>query len=80
MQRLLASLLTLYKHHLSPWLPSACRFHPTCSVYMREAVEEYGAAQGVWLGIRRLARCHPFSEGGFDPVPSAPVRAVRGQS
>ena len=80
MQRLVVALLKLYKNYLSPWLPSACRFYPTCSVYMGQAVEEYGAAEGVWLGIRRLARCHPFSDGGLDPVPSASVRAVRGQS
>jgi uncharacterized protein len=49
-------------------LPSACRFYPTCSEYMREAVERYGAAKGVWMGLRRLMRCHPFHAGGFDPV------------
>ena len=80
MQRLVVALLRLYKYYLSPWLPSACRFHPTCSTYMREAVEEHGVVWGIWLGIRRLARCQPFSEGGLDPVPSAAVRAVRGQS
>jgi putative membrane protein insertion efficiency factor len=49
-------------------LPSGCRFYPTCSDYMREAVERYGAAKGVWMGLRRLGRCHPFHAGGFDPV------------
>ncbi len=49
-------------------LPSACRFHPTCSEYMREAVERYGVLRGVSMGIRRLLRCHPFHAGGFDPV------------
>jgi putative membrane protein insertion efficiency factor len=49
-------------------LPSACRFHPTCSDYMREAVERYGVMRGVAMGVRRLLRCHPFHEGGFDPV------------
>ncbi|HEV3333590.1 MAG TPA: membrane protein insertion efficiency factor YidD [Bryobacteraceae bacterium] len=57
-----------YKWILSPVLPSACRFHPTCSDYMREAVERYGAARGVWMGMRRLLRCHPFQAGGYDPV------------
>jgi putative membrane protein insertion efficiency factor len=68
MRRLILVLLLGYKRMLSPLLPSACRFHPTCSEYMREAVLKYGAAQGVWMGLRRLLRCHPFHEGGFDPV------------
>jgi hypothetical protein len=62
-------LLAGYKRLISPWLPSACRFYPTCSDYMREAIEMHGAGQGVWLGLRRLGRCHPFHEGGFDAVP-----------
>jgi putative membrane protein insertion efficiency factor len=60
--------LKTYKWILSPVLPSACRFYPTCSEYMREAVERYGAAKGVWMGMRRLLRCHPFQAGGYDPV------------
>jgi putative membrane protein insertion efficiency factor len=62
-------LLKLYKIQISPLLPSACRFHPTCSVYMAEAVTKYGAARGIALGVRRILRCHPFHAGGFDPVP-----------
>jgi len=49
-------------------LPSACRFYPTCSEYTTEAVSKYGPARGIWLGVKRLLRCHPFCEGGFDPV------------
>jgi len=60
--------LSLYKICVSPLLPSACRYYPTCSEYMRDAVEHYGAAKGIWMGLRRLARCHPFHAGGFDPV------------
>jgi uncharacterized protein len=67
-QWLLIGGLKAYKWILSPVLPSACRFHPTCSEYMREAVERYGAAKGLWMGVRRLLRCHPFQAGGFDPV------------
>src|SRR3954471_14928212 len=64
----LIGLLRGYKLLISPLLPSACRFHPTCSQYMREAIEVHGAARGVWLGLKRLGRCHPFHAGGFDPV------------
>ncbi|HEX8173227.1 MAG TPA: membrane protein insertion efficiency factor YidD [Thermoanaerobaculia bacterium] len=62
-------LLRGYKRFLSPLLPPMCRFEPTCSVYTIEAVEKYGVIRGSWLGARRLARCHPFNAGGWDPVP-----------
>lgn len=68
MQRIMIAALSLYKTVLSPALPAACRFQPTCSDYMRNAVAKYGAARGVWMGLRRLARCHPFHPGGLDPV------------
>jgi uncharacterized protein len=61
-------ILRLYKLCISPLLPSACRFHPTCSDYMKEAIEKHGVVRGMGLGLRRLSRCHPFREGGFDPV------------
>jgi hypothetical protein len=60
--------LSLYKRFISPILPSACRYRPTCSEYMIEAVDKYGVRRGVWMGTLRLLRCHPFHEGGFDPV------------
>ncbi len=62
-------LLRLYKRFISPLIPSACRFHPSCSEYMREAVTKYGVARGGWMGMKRLARCHPLHDGGVDLVP-----------
>jgi hypothetical protein len=61
-------LIRTYKLIVSPLLPSACRFHPTCSEYMKVAIEKHGVVKGVGLGLRRLSRCHPFRQGGFDPV------------
>ena len=61
-------LIRVYKLVISPLLPSACRFHPTCSDYMKDAIEKHGVLKGVGLGLRRLSRCHPFHQGGFDPV------------
>jgi putative membrane protein insertion efficiency factor len=68
MRKAVIATLRFYKRFLSPYLPSACRYQPTCSEYMLEAVSKYGVARGVTLGIRRLLRCHPFRQGGFDPV------------
>ena len=68
MQIIVMSALKGYKLLLSPLLPSACRYRPTCSEYMLDAVEQYGVWRGVWLGLKRLGRCHPFHQGGYDPV------------
>ena len=68
MQRLVAGALRWYKLILSPVLPPACRFYPTCSEYMMQAVEKHGALRGVWMGLQRLAKCHPLHAGGVDPV------------
>jgi putative membrane protein insertion efficiency factor len=67
--RLAVRTLDLYKRFLSPLLPPACRFEPTCSVYAREAIARYGLARGAGLTVKRLVRCHPLNRGGFDPVP-----------
>lgn len=74
MKSLLLALLRVYKVALSPYLGSQCRFFPTCSDYAREAVSRHGAARGSWLAACRLCRCHPFTAGGYDPVP--PARAA----
>ena len=68
-RRLLAAAIRGYQIAVSPLLPPSCRFTPSCSQYALEAVTRYGAIKGAWLAGRRLARCHPFHPGGFDPVP-----------
>ena len=65
----LVLLVRLYQGILSPWLPNSCRFQPTCSQYMIEALQKHGPIKGLWLGIRRIARCHPWGGSGHDPVP-----------
>ncbi|SEH48484.1 membrane protein insertion efficiency factor YidD [Magnetospirillum fulvum] len=65
----LRGLIRTYQYLISPLLPPSCRFIPTCSAYALEAVETHGALSGSWLAARRICRCHPWSEGGFDPVP-----------
>jgi len=67
--RALAVPIAAYRALLGPVLPPACRFFPSCSSYAREALERHGAPRGVKLALRRLARCHPWSPGGYDPVP-----------
>ncbi len=62
-------LVIAYRRLVSPVLPQACRFHPSCSEYALVALRRYGPLRGSWLAARRLARCHPFHEGGIDPVP-----------
>jgi putative membrane protein insertion efficiency factor len=68
MKYLVLELLKLYTTLISPFLPPACRFTPTCSVYATEAVEKYGAFKGTWMGVKRILRCQPFCKGGYDPV------------
>jgi uncharacterized protein len=74
MQRALAALVRAYRFFLSPWLGSSCRFTPTCSAYALQALEAHGAAAGAYLAAARIARCHPWCDGGHDPVPSSAPR------
>lgn len=69
MRRILIGLIRLYQILISPLLGSHCRFYPSCSHYAAEAIERHGIARGVYLAVRRLARCHPWHPGGIDPVP-----------
>ncbi|MBX3267987.1 MAG: membrane protein insertion efficiency factor YidD [Acidobacteria bacterium] len=68
MKFLVLDILRVYKAAVSPFLPPACRFEPTCSEYARQAVEKYGALKGTWMGMKRILRCQPFCRGGHDPV------------
>ena len=77
MQRLLMGVVKGYRLFLSPWLGSSCRFEPTCSVYSLQALEQHGAAAGSYLTVRRLVRCHPWCDGGNDPVPQQLPRSMR---
>ena len=69
LKNILLKLILIYKNIFSPYTGSVCRFEPTCSTYMHEAVSKYGSAKGVFLGIKRLLRCTHIKSGGFDPVP-----------
>lgn len=63
------SIIRFYQRFISPMTPPTCRFYPTCSEYTKEAIEVYGAFKGGYMGVKRILKCHPFHEGGFDPVP-----------
>lgn len=75
MRAVLIFLLRGYKLGISPLLGNRCRYLPTCSDYARDAIQYHGAARGSYLAIRRVCRCHPFSPGGYDPVP--PIDSAR---
>ncbi|MEE8482830.1 MAG: membrane protein insertion efficiency factor YidD [Acidiferrobacterales bacterium] len=69
MRKFLTFLLHIYRRAISPYLGSSCRYYPTCSQYALDALDQYGAARGSWMAMMRILRCHPWRQGGYDPVP-----------
>ncbi|PAU94870.1 membrane protein insertion efficiency factor YidD [Aliifodinibius salipaludis] len=69
MKYLFIGLVRLYQLIISPWMPNSCRYHPTCSQYSIKAFQKHGMLKGLWLTIKRVGSCHPWSKGGHDPVP-----------
>jgi|TARA_B100000315_G_C14056954_1_gene354455 hypothetical protein len=76
--RAVAALIQAYRYGLSPLLPPRCRYAPSCSEYALEAVLGHGAVKGIWLGLKRIFRCHPWGGDGYDPVPGSSSRAPSG--
>jgi putative membrane protein insertion efficiency factor len=74
MTRAALGVLAVYQRLVSPLLPRACRFVPTCSEYARLAIDQHGVGRGLWLALRRILRCQPFSAGGYDPPPARGLR------
>ncbi|MEK5037504.1 membrane protein insertion efficiency factor YidD [Sporosarcina sp. FSL K6-3457] len=73
MKTILMGIIKFYQKVISPLTPPSCRFYPTCSHYGIEAIDKHGALKGSWLAVRRISKCHPFHEGGFDPVPEKEI-------
>lgn len=68
LERFMIRIIRIYQTFLSPLHPPTCRFYPTCSSYTRDAIVRFGPIRGLWMGIRRIFRCHPWHPGGYDPV------------
>ena len=77
MKFLLLKLIRFYMHWLSPLFPPSCRYYPTCSAYAYQAIARYGCLKGGWLALRRLASCHPWSAGGYAPLPKPAPRKAK---
>ena len=76
--RILIVLIAGYRRIISPLLGNRCRYVPSCSVYTQDALAQYGIVRGGWMGVRRIGRCHPFNDGGFDPVPAPSTHSRTG--
>ena len=77
MKHVLIGLLKVYRAVISPLYGDVCKFHPTCSAYSLDAIRAHGSIKGTWLTLRRLVRCHPWSLGGYDPVPATDAQKVQ---
>ncbi len=69
MRKIFIAIIRLYQYAISPYLPPSCRYTPTCSTYAVEAIERFGIFRGGWMALKRVGRCHPWHEAGYDPVP-----------
>ena len=74
MKYIFIGIVRLYQMVISPWMPDTCRFKPTCSTYSIEALKKHGALKGLWLTVKRLSRCHPWGDEGYDPVPESQTK------
>jgi len=71
MRKIFIGLIRFYQYAISPYLPPHCRYTPTCSTYAAEAIGQFGVLRGGWMALRRIGRCHPWHEGGYDPIPTS---------
>lgn len=74
MRKIFIGLIHFYQYAISPYLPPHCRYTPTCSTYAVEAIGRFGILRGGWMALRRIGRCHPWHEGGYDPIPEDPEK------